>query len=160
MRFKMTKNIQTAYLQSNMFYSINVLHFDVIDNIDQRIADDSKSFTESLATILSSLLTSIILIGMLFWNFVEKVGYRPPLLLFGFFLVSVVVLGIIVTKIGRLTFRQDKLEGFYRESHIHVRDHSESIAFYNGEHIEKDYVDTQLERVLKNCEQLSTTSFS
>ncbi|MGC8054960.1 hypothetical protein ACP3WB_24710, partial [Salmonella enterica] len=50
----------------------------------------------------------------------------------------------------KLNFNNERLNGNYRYSLIRVRDHAESIAFYDGEKVERQNLHTHFRRIIDN----------
>lgn len=126
----MTKNFLSRYFRNRAYYEINAEA--IIDNPDQRISEDIKSFTstslEFLLVILGAIIDVISFSGIL-WSI-------SPIL--SMILVGYAFLGTLITVFfGRrlipLNFNQLRLEADFRYGLVHVRDHAESIAFYRGE---------------------------
>ncbi len=143
----LTNSFLERYFQSRAYYTIN--NDATIDNPDQRIAEDVRSFTGTslsfLLIILDSVITLISFVGIL-WSI------SPQLSLV---LVVYAILGTVVTVFfGRrligLNFRQLQKEADFRYSLVHVRDNAESIAFYQGEEQESTEVKRRFANVLHN----------
>lgn len=125
-----------------------------IDNPDQRIAEDVRSFTqESLAFLLvlvESILSVIAFSGVL-W------GISKPLVIF---LVVYALAGTLVTTIVfgkplvRLNFEQLKKEADFRFSLVRIRENAEAIAFYRGEEQESNQVKARFLEVFENVKRL------
>ncbi len=135
------------YFKNRAYYKINT--YEGIDNPDQRIEEDIRSFTSSSLSILliifNSLITIFAFIGIL-WSI--SVTLTFAVLLYAF-------LGSIATYyLGRpligLNFAQLKKEADYRYKLVNVRDNAESIAFYRGEKKEFTRVRQRLKEALRN----------
>ncbi|MCJ2543835.1 ABC transporter ATP-binding protein/permease [Thermostichus vulcanus] len=103
-----------------------------IDNPDQRMSEDVRSFTGTtlsfLLDILDSILTLYAFTGILY-------GISRPLAL-GLVIYATVGTGIAILagrKLIKINFDQLRYEADFRYSLVHVRDNAESIAFYQGE---------------------------
>lgn len=147
----LSQHFLRKYFASHAYYRINVEKR--IDNPDQRIADEIRSFTGTSLSFLLILLNSIInlcaWIGIL-WSISAKLT---------FVLVAYALFGSIMTIIiGRrlvpLNFMQLKREADFRYGLVHVRDNSESIAFYRGEDKESAQVKHRLRDALRNLNYL------
>lgn len=135
------------YFSNRAYYKINTEAF--IDNPDQRIEEDIRTFTvltlSFLLIIFNSLIALFAFMGIL-WSI------SVPLTLAA---VAYAVFGSVATYyLGRplipLNFTQLKREGDYRYKLINVRDHAESIAFYGNEEKERTRVRQRLNRALDN----------
>jgi putative ATP-binding cassette transporter len=103
-----------------------------IDNPDQRMSEDVRSFTGTtlsfLLDILDSILTLYAFTGILY-------GISRPLAL-GLVVYATIGTAIAILagrKLIKINFDQLRYEADFRYSLVHVRDNAESIAFYQGE---------------------------
>ncbi|MBE9013590.1 ABC transporter ATP-binding protein/permease [Pseudanabaenaceae cyanobacterium LEGE 13415] len=125
-----------------------------IDNPDQRIAEDVRSFTQESLTFLLVLVESVLSViafsGVL-WNI------SKPLVIF---LVLYAVTGTVVTTfvfgkpLVRLNFEQLKKEADFRFSLVRIRENAEAIAFYRGEDQESNQVKSRFLEVFENVKRL------
>ncbi|NEP86416.1 MAG: ABC transporter ATP-binding protein/permease [Okeania sp. SIO2C2] len=143
----MTNKFLNNYLENRSYYEIDSKG--KIDNPDQRIAEDIKSFTNQslffILTILNSIIDVISFTGIL-WSI------SIPL---SIFLIIYAVAGTLVAVIfGRklipLNFYQLKREADFRYGLVHIRDHAESIAFYRGEEQELSQIRQRFTQVFNN----------
>ncbi|MEO1430908.1 MAG: ABC transporter ATP-binding protein/permease [Cyanobacteria bacterium J06633_8] len=125
-----------------------------IDNPDQRIAEDIKTFTLQAVNFLIILLDSILqLIGFVGILWITSI----PLTLF---LVGYAFFGTVITTIlfGRIliqiNLKQLKYEANFRYSLIRVRENAEAIAFYQGEDSESKQIQSRFWQALKNFQGL------
>lgn len=133
----LTEHFLDRYFSDRAYYDIS--SDDKVDNPDQRIAEDIKSFTSTslsfLLIILGNLIDLISFTGIL-WSISQSLTLV---------LVVYSTLGTLVTLLmGRrligLNFNQLRYEGNFRYGLVHVRDHAESIAFYRGEEQESGQI--------------------
>lgn len=128
----LTGRFVDRYFGDRAFYRINQFDPD-IDNPDQRIAEDVKSFTqESLTLVLvvaSSVLEVIAFSGVL-WG----ISRELVLFLVGYAIVgTILTIGVFGQPLVRLNFEQLKREANFRFSLVRIRENAEAIAFYQGE---------------------------
>lgn len=122
------------YLSNRAYYVLNPNDesLDEIDNPDQRISQDTASFTgTSLSVtveIISALLTFFSFIIVL-WS----INDRLALLLLGYSVGGTALIVFASRKLVNLNYQQLKLEADFRYGLVHIRDNAESIAFYCGE---------------------------
>jgi vitamin B12/bleomycin/antimicrobial peptide transport system ATP-binding/permease protein len=136
-----------SYLTNRAYYKINILG--LIDNPDQRIEEDIRTFTTLSLSFLLIIFNSIIqlfaFMGIL-WSISTTLTFAA---------IGYATLGSLVTYfLGRpligLNFSQLKKEADYRYKLINVRDNAESIAFYRGEKKESTRARQRLHKALEN----------
>ncbi|MBD1824693.1 ABC transporter ATP-binding protein/permease [Cyanobacteria bacterium FACHB-DQ100] len=148
----LTTRFVDSYFNDRAYYELTAKP--EIDNPDQRIAEDVRSFTqESLAFLLvlvESVLSVIAFSGVL-W------GISKPLVIF---LVLYALAGTLVTTVVfgkplvRLNFEQLKKEADFRFSLVRIRENAEAIAFYRGEEQESNQVKARFLEVFENVKRL------
>jgi vitamin B12/bleomycin/antimicrobial peptide transport system ATP-binding/permease protein len=149
----LTSSFIDRYFQNRAFYNLNYAQAN-IDNPDQRIAEDVKSFThESLTLLLAAVdsLLAVIAFTSVLW------GISQPLILF---LVVYALVGTLTTvgifgqPLMRLNFERLKKEADFRFSLVRVRENAEAIAFYQGEQYESDRIKGRFSEVFDNFKRL------
>ncbi len=135
------------YFSNRAYYRVSA--YEGIDNPDQRIEEDVRSFCSQSLSILLILFNSIItitaFIGILWsisWTLVAAVLLYAMIGSFSAYYLGKPLIG--------LNFQQLRLEADYRYKLVNIRDNAESIAFYGGEGIEKTRTRQRLKRALKN----------
>ncbi len=140
------------YFQHRAFYNLN--QNIQIDNPDQRITEDVKSFTQESLTLLLAVVESLLAIAAfssVLW------GISPQLVMF---LVIYAVIGTLTTigvfgqPLMQLNFEQLKKEANFRFSLVRVRENAEAIAFYQGEQCEADRIKDRFAEVFDNFKRL------
>ncbi|HMO01851.1 MAG TPA: SbmA/BacA-like family transporter [Oligoflexia bacterium] len=142
-----SRKILRNYFSQSAYYYIN--NAQGIDNPDQRLEEDTRSFTtttlsiflislNSLITIFafSSVLWSIsttLLIAVLVYSFLGTI--------FAYFLGKPLI---------GLNFQQLRLEADYRYKLVNIRDNAESISFFNGDNREFTATRRKLNAALNN----------
>ncbi|MBN1959149.1 MAG: ABC transporter ATP-binding protein/permease [Desulfuromonadales bacterium] len=135
------------YFKNRSYYDIEAEG--KIDNPDQRIMEDIRSFTRTslgfLLIILGSLMDLVSFSGIL-WS---KSALLVAVVL-GYSIIGTGITALIGRRLVRLNFNQLRYEADFRYSLVHVRDNTESIAFYQGEKPEVDQIKGRFRNVLKN----------
>jgi len=143
----MTGEFLGRYFKNRNYYEIEANL--QIDNPDQRIMEDIRSFTRTsltfLLVILGSLMDLVSFVGILWSKSVLLVG-----VVLGYSFAGTVLTVLIGRRLVRLNFNQLKYEADFRYSLIHVRDNAESIAFYQGENPEAARISDRFRSVLRN----------
>ncbi|MEM6256343.1 MAG: ABC transporter ATP-binding protein/permease [Cyanobacteria bacterium P01_D01_bin.156] len=125
----LTHYVLSSYLSQQRFYRLST----DIDNPDQRMAEDIKQATQTSLFILTTLLESVIqLIGFV------GVLWSVSMGLTGFLVFYALVGSAIATfffgaRLTRINREQLKREANFRFGLIDIREHGESIAFYQGQ---------------------------
>jgi putative ATP-binding cassette transporter len=143
----MTDSFLGSYFQNRAYYEINSQK--EIDNPDQRIAEDIKSFTstslEFLLLILGAVIDIISFTGIL-WS-ISK-GLSIGLIIYAVFGTTVMV--FFGKRLIFLNFNQLSREADFRYGLVHIRDNAESIAFYRGEAQESAQVKNRFLEAVRN----------
>jgi vitamin B12/bleomycin/antimicrobial peptide transport system ATP-binding/permease protein len=149
----LTNHFIDRYFQNRAFYNLNHADAD-IDNPDQRITEDIKSFTQESLTLLLAVVDSLLAIGAfsgVLWSI------SKPLILF---LVLYALVGTLATvgvfgkPLVRLNFEQLKKEADFRFSLVRVRENAEAIAFYQGEQRESEQIKGRFIEAFDNFKRL------
>ncbi|MGK7900001.1 MAG: ABC transporter ATP-binding protein/permease [Hormoscilla sp.] len=147
----LTKSFLNKYLQNRAYYEINSTK--TIDNPDQRISEDIKSFTVTslgfLLVILSSLIDLISFTGIL-WS----ISIPLTVVLVGYSILGTVVTVLFGRRLIGLNFHQLRREADFRYGLVHVRDNAEAIAFYQGEAQEGMQLKSRFREVISNFNAL------
>ncbi len=135
------------YFKNRSYYDIEAEG--EIDNPDQRIMEDIRSFTRTslgfLLIILGALMDLVSFSGILWSKSALLVG-----VVLGYSIIGTGITALIGRRLVRLNFNQLRYEADFRYSLVHVRDNTESIAFYQGEKPEIDQIKGRFRNVLKN----------
>jgi vitamin B12/bleomycin/antimicrobial peptide transport system ATP-binding/permease protein len=152
----LTYDFLSRYFGNRAFYEVGNFNTQV-DNPDQRIAEDIKSFTAESLNFLLVIFNAIFqMIGYtaLLWNIPPKVTIfefanpikiskleitkiAPSILiifLFAYFIIgTLITIGIFGRKLVDINYEQLRKEANFRFGLVRIRENSESIAFYRGE---------------------------
>ncbi|MBE9229349.1 ABC transporter ATP-binding protein/permease [Phormidium sp. LEGE 05292] len=149
----LTHRFVDNYFRNRAYYNLHITETE-IDNPDQRIAEDVRSFTQESLTFLLVLVESVLSViafSSVLW------GISKPLV---FFLVLYALIGTVVTTfvfgkpLVRLNFEQLKKEANLRFSLVRIRENAEAIAFYRGEEQESNQVKHRFLEVFENVKRL------
>ncbi|WP_288129093.1 ABC transporter ATP-binding protein/permease [Accumulibacter sp.] len=148
----LTRRLLGSYFSNRAYYRLNASA--EIDNPDQRIAEDIRTFTgESLHFLLvtvGALLQLVAFCGVLWSISREMVGFLVVYAIVGT-VVTLLVFGQVL--IG-LNFYQLKREADFRFSLVRIRENAEAIAFYRGEAQELRQVGRHFDEVFRNFSKL------
>jgi putative ATP-binding cassette transporter len=143
----LTGDFLGRYFRNRNYYEIETTSH--IDNPDQRIMEDIRTFTRTslsfLLIILGSLMDLVSFTGIL-WS---KSSLLVAVVL-GYSFLGTGLTVLIGRRLVRLNFNQLRYEADFRYSLVHARDNAESIAFYQGEKPEVTRIGERFRQVLGN----------
>ena len=172
----MTNEFISRYLGDRSFYQLG--SNSELDNPDQRIAEDIKSFTEESLNFFLVIFNSIFkVVGFtgLIWNIPPTVTifeFPSPINIFGLkiakiapsilviFLIGYLTIGTFVTififgrKLVEINYEQLRKEANFRFGLVRIRENAESIAFYRGEAQESRNLGQLFQSVFENYNSL------
>ncbi|BAY38731.1 ABC transporter-like protein [Nostoc sp. NIES-2111] len=144
------KNILNKYLRKRAYYKINFKAD--IDNPDQRLSQEIEPITSSAinfsATFLEKALEMMTFL-VIIWTISQQIA------------IVIIIYTIICNFIGGylnqefIKINQAELEskGDYSYAITHVRNHAESIAFYQGEQQELNIIQRRFLNLVKNIQR-------
>jgi vitamin B12/bleomycin/antimicrobial peptide transport system ATP-binding/permease protein len=158
-RIWLTNMLMERWLRKQTYYRSQYVR-ERVDNPDQRIQQDVESFVGSSLALSMGLLDSVVSLfsfSIILW------GLSGTLLLFGWkipramvFIVYlyVIVSTLVAVRIGRplirLNFLNEQFSASFRYALIRLREYGESIAFYQGETVERDNLFMRFGKVIHN----------
>lgn len=132
----LSEHFLDKYFSNKSFYQLALKNID-IDNPDQRISEDIRSFTQDsllfFLVIIQSIL-QVIAFSVVLWSISQQL---VVFLLIYSIIGTLIVTGVFGKKLVTLNFGQLQKEANFRFGLVRVRENSESIAFYQGETQEK-----------------------
>lgn len=132
----LSEHFLDKYFSNKSFYQLALKNID-IDNPDQRISEDIRSFTQDsllfFLVIIQSIL-QVIAFSVVLWSISQQL---VVFLLIYSIMGTLIVTGVFGKKLVTLNFGQLQKEANFRFGLVRVRENSESIAFYQGETQEK-----------------------
>ena len=120
-----------------------------VDNPDQRISEDIRSFTEFSLTFFLTIITSVIDL-VCFSVILFTIMPQLFIAIFLFATVGTVLTVCVGRVLIRLNYEALRKEADFRFSLVRVRENSESIAFYAGESVEERETDRRFDGVIHN----------
>jgi len=149
----MTERVLSLYYNNRVYYSLERNTENEIDNPDQRIAEDVRTFTAFSLQLFLTCVTSVIdLVSF------STILYSIQPQLFGAIIGYAAFGTITTTALGRklvgLNFEKLVKEADFRYSLVRIRENAESIAFYGGEDLEGKEVDARFNKVIENRKEI------
>jgi len=146
-RLWLTTHFLGKYFQNRAYYHIS--SDPTIDNPDQRIADDINSLTHNNLAILLIVFNSVVQF-FAFAGILWSISTQLVLILLLYAVFGTVVSILLGKRLLNLNFQQIRKNADFRYGLIHVRDNTESIAFYRGEDRENNQVLGRLREAISN----------
>ncbi|EDY37726.1 ATPase [Cyanobium sp. PCC 7001] len=145
----------TRYLSNRAYYILNPNDesAEEIDNPDQRISQDTASFTATSLSVTVEVLSAL----LTFFSFILVLWSISTELALWLLIYSVGGTALIIfasRKLVSLNYQQLKLEADFRYGLVHIRDNAESIAFYRGEQQESKEAERRLGGAIRNYNRL------
>lgn len=143
----LTNDFLNKYFRGRAYYEINARN--KIDNPDQRISEDIRSFTSTSLTFLLIILGEVIDL-IAFTGILWSISTLLAVVLVGYALFGTIVTILLGKRLIGLNFNQLRKEADFRYGLVHVRDNAESIAFFRGENQESNQVRQRFVEALRN----------
>ncbi|WDD90362.1 ATP-binding cassette domain-containing protein (plasmid) [Burkholderia sp. FERM BP-3421] len=141
----LTHDLMRCYLTGRAYFQID--QDGDVDNVDQRIQQESQPFCEMAATLPRTLLhvaTGLSVQGWILKSITPALFYG--VLVYG--IATAVITWWMYRPFIRLNFDSTVAEADLRFGILHVRNYAETIALYRGEQAESVSVDNRLKRVV------------
>ncbi|MBF0804923.1 MULTISPECIES: ABC transporter ATP-binding protein/permease [unclassified Neisseria] len=166
---KLNAVLTERWLADKNYYRLQMLRH-APDNIDQRIQQDAQEFIVATIEFIRGMLNSVISaveFTIVLWGLsgiLSLFGLEIPrgmvFFVFVFVLLSTVAAMWIGKPLIRYNYDNEKLNGDYRYSLIRVRDHAESVAFYNGEWRERQQLGERFAAIIRNRWKIARQSIT
>ncbi len=150
----LTRQFLDRYFSHRAYYELdsNAANSE-IDNPDQRITEDIRSFTRVTLSFLLDVLNSVLdLISFTLLLYTISKALTVGLIIYA--LVGTSIALIAGRRLIKYNFDQLRLEADFRYGMVHIRDNAESIAFYRGEQLEFRQVVDRLIKAIRNFDRL------
>ncbi|MEN9207587.1 MAG: ABC transporter ATP-binding protein/permease [Gloeomargarita sp. GMQP_bins_120] len=146
----LTEHFLQEYLSHRSYYELdsNSAHTE-IDNPDQRIAEDIRSFTSVTLSFLLDVLDTILTL-VSFTAILYSISRPLTWGLVVYATVGTVIAVLAGRRLIKINYDQLRYEADFRYGLVHVRDNAESIAFYRGEPQEWQQIKRRFDQVVRN----------
>lgn len=146
----LNNHILEKYFRNQTYYKINFKSG--IENPDQRLAQEIEPITNNAlrfsATFLEKTLEMISFIIIL-WTISQQIA----IYLFIYTIVGNLVAVYLNQELNKINQEQLEFKADFNYCLTHVRNHAESIAFFQGEEQELKIIERRFNNVLKNAER-------
>ena len=151
----LSTRLLNRYMSNRAYYVLNPNDEsqEEIDNPDQRISQDTASFTATSLSVTVEILSAL----LTFFSFIIVLLSINRTLALWLLIYSVAGTAVVVfasRKLVKLNYQQLKLEADFRYGLVHIRDNAESIAFYRGEQQETHEGERRLGGAIRNYNRL------
>ncbi len=151
----LSSRLLQRYMSNRAYYVLNPNDEsqEEIDNPDQRISQDTASFTATSLSVTVEILSAL----LTFFSFIIVLLSINRTLALWLLIYSVAGTAVVVfasRKLVNLNYQQLKLEADFRYGLVHIRDNAESIAFYRGEKQETHEGERRLGGAIRNYNRL------
>ena len=160
---KLNAALTQSWLSHKNYYRLHMRRH-APDNIDQRIQQDAQDFIASTAELVRGLISAIVStieFTVILWNLsgvLSVLGLEIPrgmvMFIYLFILFATATSVWIGRPLVKLNFQNEHFNGNYRYALVRVRDHAESIAFYNGEAAEGRNLRRHFAHIIRNRWQI------
>ncbi len=145
----LTNQFLDRYFSQRAFYELGNFNSE-IDNPDQRISEDVKSFTVDSLSFLLSMVSSVfqvIAFSVALWMISHTLVY--VLILYSV-AGNFIVIGVYGKRLIDINYEQIRKEANFRFGLVRIRENSESIAFYQGEEQENQNLKRTFDEAFRN----------
>jgi putative ATP-binding cassette transporter len=151
----LSSRLLNRYMSNRAYYELNPNDesLEEIDNPDQRISQDTASFTATSLSVTVEIISAL----LTFFSFIIVLWSINSTLALWLLVYSVAGTALVVfasRKLVNLNYHQLKLEADFRYGLVHIRDNAESIAFYRGEQQEAREGERRLDGAIRNYNRL------
>lgn len=131
------RELHRLYFSNRVYYQMNCIDDEGIDNPDQRITQDTERMCNQLAiTIVPNVLIGPFVIAWYTWKTWASAGIRGVAIIYGYFVVGTIVNKFLISPMAKWSARVEKTEGNFRYKHASIRANAESSAFYDAQNFE------------------------
>lgn len=155
-RTRLTDHIHQKYLESKTYYKI--INLDSrIDNADQLITTDVNKFCEALAELYGNLGKPALDMWLFTRELEINMGGRGVGTLWWAYYATAYLMRAITPPFGKMRAEEAHLEGEFRFAHSRVITNAEEIAFYGGQDVELNTLNTRYLSLVKHINNIYRT---
>ena len=147
----LSKHIFQKYLSDRAYYKVN-FQAATVDNPDQRLAQEIEPITSIglrfLATLLEKSLEMTAFL-IIIWTISEQIA----IYLIIYTIVGNLIAIFLTQELNKINQEELEFKADYSYGLTHVRNHAESIAFFQGEEQESKIIERRFSNVLGSAER-------
>jgi vitamin B12/bleomycin/antimicrobial peptide transport system ATP-binding/permease protein len=138
------------YLSNRAYYRINFKSD--IDNPDQRISQEIEPVTSNALTFSATFLEKVLEMTA-FLVIVWSISQQIAIVMLVYTVIGNLIAIYLTQELNKINQEELELKAEYNYSLTHVRNHAESIAFFQGENQESNIIQRRFSNLLKNTER-------
>jgi len=145
----LNKQILEKYFSNRAYYKINFSSD--IDNPDQRLSQEIEPIARTALNFSATLLEKVLEMTtflIILWSISKLV----VAILLTYTIIGNLIAAYMSQELDKITQEELESKASYNYSLTHVRNHAESIAFFQGESQELNIIDRRFNTLLKNSE--------
>ncbi|TAE58243.1 MAG: ABC transporter ATP-binding protein/permease [Nostocales cyanobacterium] len=142
--------IVSKYLSNRAYYKINFKSD--VDNPDQQIAQEIEPLTTNSLMFLSTFLEKIlelITFLVILWSLAKWVAITIII----YTVIGNLIAGYLSRELNNIQQEELKCTADYSYSLTHIRNHAESIAFFQGEEQELNIIQKRFNKIVQNAKR-------
>ncbi|MCW5315488.1 ATP-binding cassette domain-containing protein [Nostoc sp. KVJ3] len=143
----LNNQILNKYLDNRAYYKIN-FNAD-IDNPDQRLSREIEPITSNALSFSATFLERVLEMTT-FLIVVWSISQQIAIALLMYTIIGNLIAGYLNQELIKINQEELELKGDYSYSLTHVRNHAESIAFFQGEEQELNIIQRRFKNLIKN----------
>ncbi|MCP6758267.1 MAG: ATP-binding cassette domain-containing protein [Fischerella sp. CENA71] len=140
----------SKYLSSQAYYKINFKS--EIDNPDQRLSQEIEPITRNALSFSATFLEKVLELTaflIILWSISKQVA----IILFVYTIVGNLIAGYLTQELNKINGEEIQSKAEYNYCLTHVRNHSESIAFFRGEKQESNIIGRRFDNFIKTSKR-------
>ncbi|WP_013324777.1 ABC transporter ATP-binding protein/permease [Gloeothece verrucosa] len=142
--------ILQQYLSNRAYYKIGFKSG--LENPDQRLSQEIEPITTITLRFLTTLLQKVLEMStfiIILWTISQQIA----IYLIIYTIVGNLIAVYLTQELNKINKQELEFKAEYNYSLTHVRDHAESIAFFQGENQEAKIIERRFKNVLDNAER-------
>ncbi|MEI2579457.1 ABC transporter ATP-binding protein/permease [Scytonema sp. PRP1] len=146
----LNNSILEKYLSNRAYYKINFKSD--VDNPDQRISQEIEPLTRNALTFSATFLEKVLEMTtflIILWSLSQWIAIA----LVGYTIIGNLIAVYLAQELNKIKQEELEFEADYTYSLTHVRNHAESIAFFQGEKQESNIIQRRFNNIIKSAKR-------
>ncbi|MBW4687727.1 MAG: ATP-binding cassette domain-containing protein [Komarekiella atlantica HA4396-MV6] len=146
----LNSRILSKYLSDRAYYRINFKSD--VDNPDQRLSQEIEPVTSNALSFSATFLEKVLEMTT-FLIIVWSISQQIAVVMLVYTIIGNLIAIYLTQELNKINQEELELKAEYNYSLTHVRNHAESIAFFQGEDQESNIIQRRFSNVLKSAER-------